>query len=107
MYSQSLHGRFVVNGYMSFYPDHLREVDQDLGKWPSSSSIDILREWHVDYILVSGSADENFQTNILPELLANNDMCLIKTFREGVMFFSQTYVFSLLDVGEICSAPLD
>ncbi len=107
MYSQSLHGRSVVNGYMSFIPDHLREVDQDLGKWPSSSSIDILRDWNVDYIFVSGSANEDFQTNILPELLDNKDMCLIKTFEEGVMYFSQTYVFALLDYEESCSERLD
>ncbi len=107
MYSQSLHGRSVVNGYMSFIPDHLREVDQDLGKWPSSSSIDILRDWNVDYIFVSGSANEDFQTNILPELLDNKDMCLIKTFEEGVMYFSQTYAFALLDYGESCSERLD
>ncbi len=107
MYSQSLHGRYVVNGYMSFIPDYLREVDQNLGKWPSSSSVDILRDWNVDYIVVSGSENGDFQTNVLPELLDNKDMCLIKTFEEGVMYFSQTYAFVLLDSGESCSGRLD
>ncbi len=105
MYSQSLHGLSVVNGYMSFQPTFLANVDGDLGKWPVDTAMPILREWGVDYLVLSGSqASEEFLNDILPSTMTIDGLCLVKTFPDafGLPGFDQTYIFAILPLGESC-----
>lgn len=105
MYSQSLHGLSVVNGYMSFQPTIMANVDGELGKWPSESAMPILREWGVDYLVLSGSTtSQEFMDDILPSTETIDGLCLVEMFPDafGLPGFDQTYIFTILPSGESC-----
>lgn len=101
MYNQSLHGQRVVNGYMSHMPDYLRAVETELGKWPNPKAIPILRNWHVKYVLVSGTSQEEFQAT-LSEINALAGLCHVRSFNEGFLMLTETHVFRVLQPGEVC-----
>lgn len=105
MYSQSRHGQPIVNGYMSFQPSHLTAVEAQLGNWPTSTAIPVLREWGVDLILVSAIPDnEDFATEVWPSILAMDELCLLKSFPDAFEFsgFKETHVFAIIGEGEPC-----
>ncbi|MEZ4540820.1 MAG: hypothetical protein R3C43_12685 [Chloroflexota bacterium] len=105
MYSQSRHGQSIVNGYMSFQPSYLTAVDAQLGSWPTPTAIPILREWGVDYVLVSGIPDnDDFATQIWPSILAMDELCLLKSFPDAFAFsgFEETHVFAIIGEDEPC-----
>ena len=103
MYSQSLHGQSLVNGYISVEPTHLQNVSERLGIWPQADALPILREWGVQYVVVSGiSSNEQFQANVLPQLNALEDFCLVQFFNDGFMDFDETYIYQLAEQGKGC-----
>ena len=103
MYSQAQHGQPVVNGYMSIEPTHLQEVSAQLGQWPNAAALSVLRDWDVQYILVSSNTqDAEFQEIIWPQINALDGLCYVQTFNDGFMHFNQTHVFKLLAESETC-----
>lgn len=109
MYSQSLHGLSVVNGYMSFMPAHLARVDGQLGEWPNKAAVPVLREWGVDYVVVSRMGDDaEFRDTIWPSIIDIGALCPIGSFPDAFRLrgFTDTYVFAVRPVpGEPCPAP--
>jgi hypothetical protein len=104
MYSQSLHGRSIVNGHLVHTPAFLKAVEARLGVWPNPEAIPILREWHVEYVLVSGTSQEEFQA-VLSGIRALAGLCHVGSFDEGFMLFTETHVFRVLQPGEDCGQP--
>lgn len=102
MYSQSLHGQRVVNGYMSVEPDFLRHAAHQLGTWPDAEALDLLQQWQVQYIVISGVDSQEFA-----EILARIDrlpgLCHVQTFEDGFMHFTQTHLYVLRSKQENCS----
>lgn len=105
MYSQSLHGLSVVNGYMSFQPTFLEKVNAELGKWPAASALPVLHDWGVDYLVLSGStASPEFADEILPATIAIDGLCLVESFPDafGYPGLDHTYIFMITSEGESC-----
>lgn len=101
MFSQSRHGQRVVNGYMSTEPSFLQAVTAQLGVWPDSVALPILRDWGVQYILVSGfSQSSEFQNEILSKISRLDGLCYVRTFDDGFMYFDQTHIFKLIPASE-------
>ncbi len=109
MYSQSLHGQSVVNGYMSFMPDHLAAVDDQLGEWPTREALPVLRQWGIDYVIVSRLGDDaHFRETIWPAISDIGALCPVGSFPDAYAFrgFTDTYVFALRPVsGAPCPVP--
>lgn len=106
MYNQSLHGLSIVNGYMSFQPTFLAAVEAQLGKWPVETAIPVLREWGIDYLVLSGSpASNEFMDEILPATIAIDGLCLVETFPDALNYpgLDHTYIFTITPAGESCS----
>jgi len=101
---QSLHGRSIVNGHLVHTPAFLKAVEARLGVWPNPEAIPILREWHVEYVLVSGTSQEEFQA-VLSGIRALAGLCHVGSFDEGFMLFTETHVFRVLQPGEDCGQP--
>lgn len=100
MYSQSLHGQSIVNGYMAQRPSYLRDVDAELGVWPNQSALPILRDWGVDYVLVSGTFQPEFQRT-LSGIHTLAGLSHVRSFNEGFMGFTETHVFGVLQEDEV------
>ena len=109
MYSQSLHGQSVVNGYMSFMPDHLAGVNHKLGEWPNRGALPVLREWGIDYVIVSRQMDDQqFRETIWPAITDIGALCPVGSFNDAFQFrgFTDTYVFTVRPVpGAPCPTP--
>lgn len=109
LYSQALHGQSVANGYMSFMPDHLAAVDHQLGEWPNREALPVLREWGIDYVIVSRQADdEHFRQTIWPAIIDIGALCPVGSFPDAFRYrgFTDTYVFALRPVpGAPCPTP--
>ena len=110
MYSQSLHGQSVVNGYMSFMPDHLAAVDDQLGEWPNRDALPVLRAWGIDYVIVSRQGDdERFRETIWPAITDIGALCPVGSFPDAFNYggFTDTYVFALRpEPGAPCPTPV-
>ncbi len=109
MYSQSLHGQPVVNGFMSFTPTFLTEASAQLGEWPNENALPLLREWGVDYVLVSGLPQmEVYSDVILPGIEALDGLCLVQRFPDALamMDFRETLVFAVAAPGVACPPPV-
>lgn len=107
MYSQSFHGQPIVNGNMSFAPTFLAEVSGQLGEWPNAAALPILRDWGVDYVVVSALPQvPAFRDTIWPGLLALDGLCLVQSFPDalGLMDFRETHVFAVQAPGAACPA---
>jgi hypothetical protein len=102
MYSQSLHGLRIVNGYMSHVPYVLKAADAQLGLWPTGDSVRLLRDWGVDYVIINGVSQDAFQAT-LAGLRTLDGVCLVRSFDEGFMFFTETHAFRVLNPGEVCA----
>ena len=109
MYSQSLHGQSVVNGYMSFMPDYLAHVNEQLGEWPSKAAIPLYREWGIDYVVVSRMDDDDaFRETIWPAITDIGALCPVATFPDAFRFrdFTGTAVFAVRPFpGAPCPTP--
>ena len=109
MYSQSLHGQSVVNGYMSFLPDHLADVDDQLGEWPNRDALPVLREWGIDYVIVSRLNDDTtFRETTWPAIIDIGALCPVGSFPDAFNYrgFTDTYVFALRpEPGAPCPTP--
>ena len=109
MYSQSLHRQSVVNGYMSFMPDHLAAVDDQLGEWPTREALPVLRQWGIDYVIVSRLGnDAHFRETVWPAISDIGALCPVGAFPDAYDFrgFTDTYVFALRPVqGAPCPVP--
>jgi hypothetical protein len=109
MYSQSLHHQSVVNGYMSFMPDHLAAVDDQLGEWPNRDALPVLRQWGIDYVIVSRQGDDaHFRETVWPAISDIGALCPVGSFPDAYDFrgFTDTYVFALRPVpGAPCPTP--
>ena len=110
MYSQSLHGQSVANGYMSFMPDFLAAVDDQLGEWPNREALPVLREWGIDYVIVSRLGnDARFRETIWPAITDIGALCPVGSFPDAYDYqgFTDTYVFALRPVpGAPCPTPV-
>ncbi len=98
MYSQSLHGQSVANGYMSFMPDYLAHVNEQLGEWPSKAAIPLYREWGIDYVVVSRMDDDPaFRETIWPAITDIGALCPVASFPDAFRFhdFTGTAVFAV------------
>ena len=107
MYSQSVHRRSIVNGYMSFRPTFLAEVESQLGNWPTAEALPILRGWGIDYLVMSTiPSNSEFVEVILPRLALIDGLCLVAQFPDAYNFanFEETFVYSILDPGTDCAA---
>ncbi len=109
MYSQSLHGRAVVNGYMSFMPDFMAQVNGQLGEWPSKATIPLLRQWGIDYVLISRRGDDpTFRDTIWPSIRDIGALCPIGAFPDAFVDrgYTDTYVFAVRPApGAPCPTP--
>jgi len=101
MYSQSLHGQRVVNGYMSQEPEYLQTAGPQLGEWPDSKAITMLQDWEVRYVLVNGMANDDFDT-ILSEIKVLAGLCRVCSFDDSFMGWDETHVFEVLQPGQVC-----
>lgn len=106
MYSQSLHGQRVVNGYMSQEPEYLRAVGAQLGKWPDAEAVAVLQDWEVDYVLVNGMASDDFNT-VLSEIEVLAGLCRVCSFDDSFMGWNETHVFEVLQPDEVCQRADD
>jgi len=52
MYWQMRHGRKMVNGYSSFFPQSFRDLKGEMAGFPSEAALDLLAEHGVGYIVV-------------------------------------------------------
>ena len=98
MYSQSLHGQSVANGYMSFMPDYLAHVNEQLGEWPGKAAIPLYREWGIDYVVVSRmDNDPTFRETIWPGITGIGALCPVAAFPDAFRFrdFTATAVFAV------------
>lgn len=103
MYSQSLHGQTIVNGYTSLEPSFLSEVRDQLGPWPDEEAASLLRHWAVRYMVLNGSsANADLQERILPATQALPGVCLVGKFTDGFMNFDRAYLFEILPVADTC-----
>jgi hypothetical protein len=103
MYSQAQHGQQVANGYMSQPPAYQRRTTGQLGTWPNSATIPLLREWQIRFVLVSGGAkDKDFQEQVLPTVRSLDGLCPVESFDDGLMYFNQTHVFEVFPSGQSC-----
>jgi hypothetical protein len=101
MYRQLLHHPRVVNGYASIEPSHLQQAAALLGTWPTEAAIDLLREWNVDYVLVNGTNDQKFTTDVLPDVQAVESLCLEREDNEPEVN-RHTYLFRIVLKGRAC-----
>ena len=60
LYPSRVHGHPIAYGYGTFVPKAYREASEALGNWPSKETLDLLRTWGIDYVLVGARsyADE-------------------------------------------------
>lgn len=96
MYNQAFHGQPIVNGYMSYPPQFL--VDQGkafLEPWPTAEIVEVLKEWDVQYVLVSNAKNEGFEKDILPIIQNIDDLCFVKSMEEASMGFKQTLIYKI------------
>lgn len=104
MYREAAHQQPVVNGYMSIEPTHLAAVSDQLGEWPSAAALSVLREWGVRYVLVNGASwSQPFHQEILPQIEAIPELCLVRRFDDSFMTFDEVYLFELLPAEQQCS----
>jgi hypothetical protein len=87
MYSQALHKQSIVNGYMSFQPEFIQDVDSQLGSWPSAEALLILREWGTDYLVMSTiPTSSEFVEQIMPRIALLDELCLVAQFPDAYTF---------------------
>lgn len=103
MYRQSLHGQSIVNGYASIEPSYLAAAAPILGTWPTSAAVDLLRTWHVDYVLVNGTNDPKFLNEVLPGIQSVPTLCLERDDNEPELN-RHTYFFRVVANGQECIA---
>jgi hypothetical protein len=103
LYRQSLHGQRIVNGYTAILPTFLAQVSNMLGKWPTESTILLLREWKVDYIVVTEDTSDLFRNEILPSIQSLSGLCPTKEFTESASG-RPTYIFRILQDGQVCES---
>jgi hypothetical protein len=101
MYRQLLHHQRVVNGYASIEPSYLQQATPILGTWPTTASLDLLREWQVDYVLVNGNHNKKFVDEILPSIQMMKELCLERDDDEPDLN-RHTYLFRILAAGQTC-----
>jgi len=96
LYNQSLHGRKLVNGYMSQIPQHILDVESRLGAIPSKSTVSLLRAWDVNYVLISARTDQTSQ-KILGKMREIPGLEQVATFDEAFAGYQQTLVFRVTE----------
>jgi hypothetical protein len=103
LYSQSLHGQRVANGYMSMNPTYFDRAMSTLGTWPGEGTIPLLREWKIDYVLLNGTLDPSFQEEILPAVRKLPGLCYVRSFVGSFKGLTDVYVFRVIKPEETCS----
>lgn len=101
MYRQSIHRQQIVNGYASIMPSHYAEALPTLGIWPNPAAVELLRTWGIDYVLVNGSLNDDFQQDTLPRIRLVSGLCLIRTDTEPE-YNRQTLLFMVLPERQSC-----
>lgn len=105
LYSQGQHRRNVVNGHMSFTPTFLAEAKAQLGEWPNAAALPLLRQWNVEYVVVTGSqADADFRDVVWPTITAIDGLCPVISFPDafGLEGDNHTFVFAVGEPGVAC-----
>jgi hypothetical protein len=94
LYSQSLHGLRLVNGYMSIPPHHLLARQGQLASLPSPDALAVLREWHVDYVIVSERAGSN-EAALFPPSTTIAGLVHVATFEDTFAGYARTHVYAV------------
>ena len=71
--------------------------------WPAQSSLPILRDWKVDYVLVNGTNTAEFKNEVLPALQRLNGLCFVRDDNEPDQD-RHTYLYRLMSEGRTCQA---
>ena len=92
-----------------FLPDHLADVDDQLGEWPNRDALPVLREWGIDYVIVSRLNDDTtFRETTWPAIVDIGALCPVGSFPDAFNYrgFTDTYVFALRpEPGAPCPTP--
>jgi hypothetical protein len=97
LYSQTIHEQPIVNGYAPHVPLHLQQSPEVMSTWPNEATVATLREWGVEYILVTGADTQEFR-EVWADLQALPDLHWVESFpsvagEAGV----QVHVFEIAD----------
>ncbi|MBI5568006.1 MAG: glycosyltransferase family 39 protein [Chloroflexi bacterium] len=101
MYRQSLHWQQVANGYASVEPTYFAQAASVLGTWPTEASMELLRDWQIDYVLINGANTEKFLNETLPPIQSVPGLCLEREDNEPELN-RHTYLFKVSATGQAC-----
>jgi hypothetical protein len=79
---------------MSFLPDHLAAVDDQLGEWPNRDALPVLRTG-IDYVIVSRLETMTFRETIWPAITDIGALCPVGSSRRLQLSASPTPTFAL------------
>jgi hypothetical protein len=95
LYYTIAHGQKIVHGYSSILPAGFPELLTTLLQWPGDVSLERLQEIGVRYVLVHIFVDDNFETEMLPQLMAIPRLKLVDHFPTPIGRVREIYVFEL------------
>jgi hypothetical protein len=95
LYYTIAHGQKIVHGYGSMPPQGYRDILPRLEQWPEPSSLDLLSEIGVRYVLVDAFTGDDFENKQLPALMANPRLELVGVFPTPIGNVRQIYLFAL------------
>ncbi len=103
LYSQTVHGQPIVNGYAPHGPQFLNENPAVLRQWPDAEAVAILDSWEVRYILATGPNNEAFNSGPLADLLALPALCYVETLpADAPPGRANVHVFEIVAVDDGC-----
>jgi hypothetical protein len=94
LYSQTIHGQPIVNGYAPHIPQYLQRVPEVMSTWPNEASVRVLHDWGVRYVLVNVSNTNKFYEEQLAELRALPGLNLLKVF-PGAAEHESVHIFQI------------
>jgi hypothetical protein len=103
LYSQSIHGQPIVNGYAPHFPLFLNENPAVVRTWPDAESVAILDSWGIRYILATGPNNDEFNIGAVAEIKALPMLCQVITLPAGALPDEAiVHVFEIVGPGEPC-----
>jgi hypothetical protein len=103
LYSQTIHGQPIVNGYAPHQPQFLAEEPGISQNRPTQKGVKTLAEWGVRYLLLTRPDIESGQDEILSTLMAYEQLCLVRSFSLGEgNGDGRTHVFQVMAGTESC-----
>jgi hypothetical protein len=87
MYYSTYHWKKMVNGYSGFLPSNYNEVVNIMNGFPSTESIDLIREYNVTYIIVHSDYVKTTEWNIQKSKIDNcSDVSLEKIIGDDYVY---------------------